>query len=236
MLPHRPAKAFGITVPYDAPIEDLRAFLEIAGPSAWAACLALGAKPEREAFDLLVELTRREDLRYRNLAIQALGAHPLGAQAADRIVEGLSDPVAQVVRTSCEAAGRLRLVAARDKLVGLLASSDAQIRFHAVRALGEIAAADGFGLLWNVSKKDKAEFVRKEAAETLRRTASPKTWRYLFDRWKLDPLPRHRLWACELLSAFGKDSDMPELRRLVRDRNAHVRKAAEITAAERGVS
>ena len=217
MLPERPAKAFGILVPYGAPIKELRAFLEVAGPTAWAACLALAAMPEREAFDLLVELTRREDLRYRNLAIQALGAHPLGAQAAERIVEALSDPAAQVVRTACEVAGCLRLAIARDKLIGLLTSPDAQTRFHAVRALGEIVTSDDFALLWTISKKDKEEFVRRGAAETLRRTASPKTWRYLFDRWKLDPPPRHRVWACERQST-GKDSDLPELRRLRTER------------------
>ena len=107
------------------------------------------------------------------------------------------------------------------------------MRLHAVRALGELWSPEDHGAVWTLSRKDKAESVRKEAEKTLRRTASSRTWRRLFDRWKLDPLPHLRVCACELLSEFGQSGDLPELRRLVRDRNAHVRKAAELAAARR---
>jgi hypothetical protein len=102
-----------------------------------------------------------------------------------------------------------------------------------VRALGELWSPEVHAAVWALSRKDKSEFVQKEAERTLRRTASAQTWRRLFDRWKLDPLPRLRVWACELLSDFAQSGDLPELRRLVRDRNAHVRKAAELAAAKR---
>jgi HEAT repeat protein len=233
--PPPPAKAFGVPVPYKATITQLREQLSQPGPKAWAACLALGHNASQEAFDLLVELTGR-DWNYRNLAIQSLGIHPLGAGAAEVIVKGLSDPIALVVRTACDACANLKLTAARNRLIKLLENSDPQIRFHALRALGAVWTGEEYGRVWHISKKDPAVFVRREAAVVLKETASEKTWHALFDRWKHDPLPLHRVWACQLLSAFGKSSDMPELQRLVRDGNVHVRRAAEQAAVERGVA
>ncbi|MCX5794261.1 MAG: HEAT repeat domain-containing protein, partial [Elusimicrobia bacterium] len=180
---------------------------------------------------LLAELAKNPEWSLRNLAVQGLGSHPLGAQAAELVIAALADPVPQIVRTACDAAGRLRLSAARARLAALLASSEPQVRFHAVRALAELWSPDDHETVWTLSRKDKAEFVRKEAERTLRRTASERTWRRLFDRWKLDAAPRLRVWACELLGEFAQSADLPELRRLVRDRNAHVRKAAEAAAA-----
>lgn len=231
----RPPTAFGVPVPYDAPLDDLRARLELPGPLAWAACLALAERPEPEALGLLVALTKREEFEFRNLAAQGLGQNPRGAEAAEAVVSLLSDPVPQVVRTACDAAGKLRLEASRPKLLSLLAGADAQIRLQAVRALGEMFSAEDYALVLDLSKKDKAEFVRKEAAKTLRRTVSPKNWRHLFDRWKRDASPQHRVWACELLEEFGAAKDMSELHRLRRDPNRHVREAAERLAARRGV-
>jgi HEAT repeat protein len=227
----KPAQAFGVPVPYTASLTELRQHLDRTGPPAWAACLALGYKPDPEALALLAELAQNPEWSLRNLAVQGLGAHPLGAQAAELIIKALADPVPQIVRTACDAAGRLRLTSARTRLVALLSSTEPQFRFHAVRALAELWSPESHGAVWTLSRKDKAEFVRKEAERTLRRTASAQTWRRLFDRWKLDALPHLRVWACELLSEFGQSGDMPELRRLVRDRNAHVRKAAERAAA-----
>jgi HEAT repeat protein len=229
----RPAEAFGVPVPYTASVEDLRERLDLPGPLAWAACLALGHKPEPEALALLVELTGHKDWSFRNLAVQGLGTHPLGAQAAEMVIAALADPVAQIVRTACDAAARLKLPAARKRILALLGSPEPQVRFHAVRALGELWSPEDFAAVWTLSRKDKTEFVRREAERTLRRTASAGSWSKLFDRWKLDPQPRLRVWACELLASLGGSRDLPELRRLVRDRNAHVRKAAERAAAER---
>ena len=220
----KPAQAFGVPVPYTASVEDLRRRLELPGPMAWAACLALGHKPEPEALALLAELAKSPEWSLRNLAVQALGTHPLGTQAAEIVIDALADPAAQIVRTACDAAARLKLAAARERLIALLGSPEPQVRFHAVRALGELWSPEDHGAVWTVSRKDKAEFVRKEAEKTLRRTAAAR---------KLDALPHLRVWACELLSEFGASGDMPELRRLVRDRNAHVRKAAELAATRR---
>mgnify|MGYP001593721791 CR=1 FL=1 len=201
----KPAQAFGVPVPYGASVEELRERLGLPGAPAWAACLALGHKPEPEALALLAELAKNPEWSLRNLAVQALGTHPQGAQAAQLVIDALTDPVPQIVRTACDAAARLGLTAARERLVALLGSAEPQMRFHAVRALGELWSPEDHGAVWTLSRKDKAEFVRKEAERTLRRTASAQTWRRLFDRWKLDPPPRLRVWACELLSEFGRN-------------------------------
>jgi len=42
----------------------------------------------------------------------------------------------------------------------------------------------------------------------------------------MDSVPRHRVWACELLGKFGKKNDVPLLQPLLIDSNGHVRRAA----------
>jgi len=231
--PYKPDKAFGVTVPYGLPVADLRARLDKPGPPAWAACLALGYKPEPDALALLTELAKDKEWSLRNLAVQGLGVHPLGAQAAELVIQALSDPLPVIVRTACDAAARLGLANARKPLVGLLASADPQVRLQAVRALGRLWSTEVYPPVWSLSRKETVDSVRKEAEITLRRTATAQTWRRLFDRWKLDPHPTLRVLACGLLGEFAQSGDLPELRRLVRDRSVHVRKAAEHAAAKR---
>lgn len=233
-MPERPAVAFGVAVPHGASLEELRARTAKADAAGWAACLALGYRPEQEALDLLLELTRAPDWSLRNLAVQGIGRHALGAQASDAVIRSLSDPAGQVVRTALDAIGALRVEAARPRLRELLSDADPQRRLHAVRALAELWTDDSYSDVLRISKQDKTEFVRREAERTLRRTATDRTWRRLFDRWKLEKPPRLRVWACELLGDFGSAEDLLALRRLVRDGNSHVREAAEAVAARRG--
>ncbi|MFA6004201.1 MAG: HEAT repeat domain-containing protein [Elusimicrobiota bacterium] len=232
-MSEEPACAFGVPVPYTASLPELREQLAAPGPKAWAACLALGRRSDPESLALLVEAAAR-GWDYRNLAIQSLGRHPLGAGAADVVLAGLGDPVSQVVRTSCDAASRLGLTAARGKLRELVRSADAQIRFHALRALGAVWTEEDYAQVWTLFKKDPEIFVRQEAAAVLKAAASVQNWRRLFDHWKHSPLPQYRLWACGLLAEFGQPGDMSELQRLVRDGNIHVRRAAQKLSDKRG--
>jgi hypothetical protein len=88
-----------------------------------------------------------------------------------------------------------------------------------------------FAPVFRLPLSDPSPAVRRDAAWTLRRTACAETWRELFEAWKGDQLPRHRLWACELAGEHGDESVGVELRALARDRDGHVRKAVARTLA-----
>ncbi len=48
----------------------------------------------------------------------------------------------------------------------------------------------------------------------------------LFEAWRVDPLARHRVWACELVEKFSDPAGAVALEALRADRDGHVRDAA----------
>jgi hypothetical protein len=57
----RPSLYNGVPIPYDGEIDDLRERVKAPGPEAWAACLALGYKTDKAAFEVLEELAVSDD-------------------------------------------------------------------------------------------------------------------------------------------------------------------------------
>ena len=222
----RPESLNGVPVPYDAEVSQLRSRLQPPGLHAWDACLALGHHPSREAFELLLWLTASPDWSYRRAAVEAIAAHRLGHTAASVLIARLADPSPYVARTACAAVARLRLHDARSILVDLLRSSEAATRTSALRALATLWQPSDFDLVFSIYQADPAKQVRNEAAWTLRANASRDNWRQLFQRWKGDQSPRHRVWACELAEQFGDQSFEAQLRELLADPDGHVRKSA----------
>ena len=53
-------------------------------------------------------------------------------------------------------------------------------------------------------------------------------WRETFSERVKDSIPRHRIWACELLRNFGSKSDLAILPTLLQDNDGHVRHAAKL--------
>jgi hypothetical protein len=135
----------------------------------------------------------------------------------------LSDRDPVVVRAACQAAGRQHLVDAHDFVARLLDADDASTRAAAVGALRELWREADFERVFGAFTSDASDEVRKEAAWTLRSATSAANWRALFGIWQVDPLPRHRKWACELAAEFGGREDLPALHHLTGDVNGHVR-------------
>src|SRR5438270_10447029 len=106
-MERRPESLNTVPVPYGADVNLLRSQLAPPGPQAWAAILALGHHPGREAFDTLVELTASPDWSYRRAAVEAIALHELGKSAVEPIRALLSDPSPYVARAACEAAAQL---------------------------------------------------------------------------------------------------------------------------------
>ncbi len=225
-MDRRPQRVNGVAVPYDTPVSELRAHLHPPGPHAWAACVALGQHPGRDAFTLLVELAVSSDWRYRHAAVEALAAHPLGREAAALLGARFGDPSPYVTRAACRAAAALGLQGLHDAVAALLRADEVATRAEALRALTALWQPTDFAPVIARFRTDPAEEVRRQAAWTLRANTSADTWRRLFDAWRRDPVPRHRTWAVELAAAIGAREVEQQLRELVEDPDGHVRKAA----------
>jgi HEAT repeat protein len=216
----------GVPIPYGLPLEELEARLQQPGAAAWTAILALARDPQERAIQILTRCVRFEDWRFRRIALEAISDHALALDASGLIRASLHDPSPYVVRTAIEAILRLELTAAHDDLLSLFSANEAATRQAAVRGLSSMWGSGDFMAVLRLFRSDPSPAVRNSAAWTLNETAEASTWRTLFDTWKDDDLPRARTWACQLAGRYGNPDLVPELERLARDRNGHVRKAA----------
>ncbi len=224
----RPDVLNGVQVPYGAEVSVLRSRVRSPGPEAWAAILALGHHHAQEAFELLVQLTASPDWGIRRSAVEAVAVHALGPTAAPVLIDRLGDPSPYVVRAACEAVAHLRLGDAHDAVVTLLASQEAATRRRALQALSVLWQPSDFGRVLTMLQTDQSREVRLAAAWTLRANVDLDNWWALYRTWGVDPLPRHRVWACELEGQFGTAGQVPEREKLTQDKDGHVRRAAKL--------
>ena len=223
----RPPTVNAIPVPYTATISELLDRLQVPGPEAWAAALALGHHPEPEAFQALVDLTEHSDWRFRRVAVEALGAHPLARSAQSHILAALADPSLYVIRTACETVAALQLSEAHSGILALTVDRDRRTREVAVRALSRLWQTTDFETVFEVYQNDPVKEVRRTAAWTLVANVSAANWRALFEAWISAELPRYRVWACEIAGQFADSSAKLQVAALLHDPNGHVRKAAQ---------
>lgn len=222
----KPPMINGVPVPYGLSVGSLRDRIRSPGPEAWVAVAALGFSDEPKAIEVLAGLLRSPDWRFRRSAVAALPHHGLAATLTCELVNALDDSSPYVVRTACEAVAALKVVAARSRLVELLGSPAAATRSAAARALGVVAGENEFQALLARFRSEQSTGTKREIAWAMREKATAATWRVLFDLWSTDSLPRHRVWSCELVEAFGREGALPELHRMTSDSDGHVRKAA----------
>jgi hypothetical protein len=198
-----PAVWNGVPVPYEAPLAELLATAQQPGPQAWAAIRALAAKPEAEALAALARLARSADPQVRRSAIEALGLHLSGRAASEVIGQALQESDPLTVRAAIDAATRLGLDSAHERVLGLINTSDPATRLAALRALEALWQPQDFEAVFERYRRDPSDAVRKQAAWTLRRNVGAEHWAQLFATWSSDPLPRHRVWACQLAALRG---------------------------------
>lgn len=225
-MQRRPPIWDGVPVPYEASLEELARLLRRPAPERWVAFVALAHRPGEAALALLREEATSEDPHVRRIALEAIGVHPQGRRLREMVCAGLEDEAPFVIRTACRAAARLELCEAQDALIRLVQIADDATRVAALQALRHLRAESAFGPALGLFDSAASDTVRKEAAWTLRALASPHTWRGLFEMWRSDPLPRHRVWACELAEEHRAADKLPELRGLRDDPDGHVRKRA----------
>lgn len=207
-------------------VEELKSQLFPRSEETWAAFSGLGQCGCTDSLNLLLELASNDDWTYRRAAIEALSIHILGNAARKHVCRALVDTSEFVVRTACESAARMNISEARKDILELLKSSGHSTRMAALDALNSLWISSDFDAVFNMYMADKEERVRREAAFLLRSKASASTWESLFAAWVIDPLGRHRVWACELAGLFGDTKAKERILPLMADADGHVRKAA----------
>jgi HEAT repeat protein len=222
----------GVPIPYDASVAELRAAIREPGPKAWAAIRALAEKPEAEALAALVELTGSSDPHLRRSAVEAIGSHPSGRTAAEVVCQALHDRDAFVVRAATGAAANLRLQAAHQRVLSLVKASEESTRVVALRALEQLWQSSDFEAVFDRYLCDPSERVRKQAAWTVHKNVAAEHWEQVFSAWSKDPVPRHRVWACQVAGSFGSRTVVPALEALRADPDGHVRWAAQRAAEQ----
>ncbi len=217
----------GMEVPLGADLGALRDLVRGNGAARWAGFVALGHRPEPEALDILLEAAGSPDWSIRRAAVEAIALHHEARRASGVLTGLLDDESPFVVRTACDAAAALGLMEARNTVLRLLASPEAETRRAAVRTISTLWVHGDFGRIFDVHRNDPIVDVRREAAWVLKDHVDPSQWRPLFELWRRDPLHRHRRWACEVAAAVGDQSVRPALESMLADHDGHVRRAAE---------
>jgi len=225
-MENRPAVWNGTEVPYGEDVAELAKRIHGPAPARWAAFVALAHAPGPSALAVLKDSLGSPDAHVRRIAVEAIGVHAEGMSLGTAVRSLLSDRDPIVVREACEAAGRQHLRDAHDSVARLLNAEDAPTRAAAVRALRELWREADFERVLRAFTSDASDGVRKEAAWTLRSVVSAANWRVLFGLWQVDPLPRHRGWACEMAVEFGGREVLPALQQLAADVDGHVRDRA----------
>ena len=223
---NRPEFFNGVPIPYGASVAQISGKIESSGPEKWAAIMALAHCAADEALHLLSNLARSSDTYTRRAAIEAIGRHARGHVLGQLVCNRLEDPSEYVARAACEAAAALKLRAAHGGIQNLQKHRSQALRLAAVQALAVLWQNSDFSKVFQLMQSDPDDKVRMEAAWTLRKRALRSDWRLLFDTWRSEHPPRHRVWACELAETFGGSEILPFLAQLAADRDGHVREAA----------
>jgi HEAT repeat protein len=206
---------------------ELRAAIEQHGPKAWAAICALAEKPDTEALETLIELSKSTDPYVRRAAVEGIGIHWSGQMAFEVVCQALHDRDNVVVRSAMEAAAKLHLQSAHERVAGLVTTSEQSTRLAALRALEVLWQSSDFEVVFDRYLNDLSPSVRKQAAWTLHKNIGAERWERVFSIWSHDELPRHRTWACQLAGRFGSRAVLSVLEQLRADPDGHVRRAAK---------
>jgi HEAT repeat protein len=187
---------------------------------------ALSHEPGRDALDRIVPFLTARDEFVRRSAVEALGSHPDGLAEARRIADALKDRSPYVRRAAAELAARWEQREFRDAVKRLLREGESASRIVGLTAIDRLWSTEDFAQIFDLFRTDPHTGVRKSAGRVLRNHADSRNWRLLFEAFAMEPIPRHRIWACELARSFGDQSITAAVQRLLQDSDGHVRRAA----------
>ena len=222
----RPPILNGTLIPYDSSVKELTAQLEYADSRAWAAIAALGFKDDLASLDLLVQLLTHRDWSYRYSAVLAIKNHAKVNVVLHIVRSLLHDASQYVVRAACSILAELKDYGCRDSIIRLLSTSERDTRLSALSSLKELWAPSDIDLVISIYHSDNDEMVHRAAGFIMWENSNENNWQRLLNCFWNDPLPRHRLWACQLIGKFGDFHDHPQLVALLDNKDGHIRKAA----------
>jgi HEAT repeat protein len=168
-----------------------------------------------------------KDAFKRRVALEAIGRLGAWESAEPLVLAGLEDESGYVKRTACEVAERWQLASARLHLLALLRNPEMSTVVAALHALQTLGKEQDVQAVTAVFGAAKHEDIRRAAGWTMRQLAGQQTWRSIFELFVVDPLPRHRLFACDLAEHFGAREVEQPLSMLAKDHDGHVRSAAQ---------
>jgi len=216
----------GVPVPYGRSALELYAIVTAGTAERSAAVVALAHSSDPRALACLGELGSFSDPGVRRFVVQWIGRCPDGAKLGHVVIERLRDLNGLVVRTAAYVAGELGLSDAHTDVLALLNDRSPSTRQAGLCALEKLWHATDFDAVVEMFRSDASEKVRRTAGWTLRGTCSANRAPALFELWRADPLPRHRVWACQLVAEFPHRQFHECIACLADDRDGHVRKAA----------
>lgn len=221
-----PADIDGVTVPYGRSALELHSIVAAGTAERWAAVVALAHSSDPRAMACLGDLASFSEPYVRRFVVQWIGRCPYGAKLIHLVVERLRDPSGIVVRTAAQVAGELALSEAHTDVIALLKDTSPATRQAGLVALQKLWQEADFETVVEVFKTDASEEVRRTAGWTLRETWSANRAPVLVELWRADPLPRHRVWACQIVTEFPHGQLHQRIACLAEDPDGHVRKAA----------
>jgi hypothetical protein len=216
----------GKPIPYHETLEVLRSLNGTYG-EAGPAIQALAAHANPEALTILTDLTHSRDPYLRASSVEAIGNHHAGHDAADVVMNMLTDRSGFVIRAAVTEAAVLGLAAAHDRVLELVGAEEEATRLSALAALQDLWKPSDFEAVFARYLSDLSDRVRKRAAWTLEKNVGSDHWEQVFHAWSGDRLPRHRVWACSLAERFGTEEILAKVVGLCSDCDGHVRHAAE---------
>ncbi len=220
-----PESVNGASVPYGRPLAELSKLASGPPPARWPAFYAIGRIDTDAAFAILSTFADDRDADVRRTATEVLGRLTDRPEIDSLLCRALRDSAGAVVRTACDIAGERRRDAARPTLREVCCRTELHTRVAAVRALAQLGHPEDIDVAEALMMTTDAT-ARKEAAFACRSLASSESWRRLASVWLSDPVPRHRMWASELIEEFGGVGDRRALDHLCADADGHVREAA----------
>lgn len=226
-----------MTVPYGRAALELQALVRAGKPERWVAIVALAESSDPSALSCLGDLASFPDPQVRRFVVQWIGRCPDGVKLSHVVVERLRDPQGLVARTAAQVASDLAISEARADLLVLLNDKLPSTRQASLCALEKLWQEADFETVLALFKGDVSKEVRRTAGWTLRRARSADHVSVLIELWRTDPLPRHRVWACEIVAEFPERQFRERIASLVSDPDGHVRTAVRraLEAIERAV-
>lgn len=225
-VPSWPPVVNGVPVPYEAPLDELAQMLDCSD-TVEVAARALAHDGSPESLGLLRPLLHDNagDWRRRQAAVEALGMHPLGGEEAARVIELLDDPIPHVVWAASLAAASLGLTQAVPHLLAALDSSERFVASGAHNALFKLQQPGDTKTL--IDKYRTGDYERRKSIGTLIAVrVRPRSWRDVYEPFKVSDVAEHRELACRIAHAFGGTEVRSDLEVLASDSDGHVRGAA----------